>query len=118
LTLGLTARMFDEDDRRTFEATQRELPGTSMVGSLTGAVAPALVTGGATLGRTGAAALLPGVGIQAAENSLERVLVRRLVNQGMSEGAATAIARSGAMSVGGALGGIQAAVTEVNISGT
>lgn len=118
LTLGLSALAFDEDDRRTFEATQRELPGTSMVGSLTGAVAPALVTGGATLGRTGAAALLPGVGIQAAENSLERVLVRRLVNQGMSEGAATAIARSGAMSVGGALGGIQAAVTEANISGT
>lgn len=118
MALGIPGRLMGEDERRTFEATQRELPGTSAAGTLAGVLAPAFATGGASLGEVGAARLLPGVAAQATGNTVERALMQRLVSRGLSEGQARVLARMGGNAVDGSLSGIQAAITNANIEGS
>ena len=119
LLLGIPGSMLSEDERRTREAAEREYAGTALAGTVAGVVAPAVVTGGATLtqaGRSGAA-FLPGGLAQATGNSAARALARRLAPT-MGERGARALGMVGGAVAEGGIGGMLNAVEQANIQGT
>lgn len=123
--LGLPSAIDDElsDDggefnRRLRRVADEENPLSALGGSAAGVLAPALATGGATLGEAGGAAFLPGVLAQASGNTVERLLFQRLANTTLSSGVRRGLGIAAGGLVDGAIAGGLQAIESANIQGT
>lgn len=112
LTFGLTAGAAGDVGVAADEAN----PTLATAGTIAGIVAPAIVSGGTSLGGSGARALArltPGGLTAAAGSAVERALIARF-GQGAGSRAAATVA--GAVTDGG-LSGLTSAITNANITG-
>lgn len=118
LTLGLMGLAESEDDRLLLEAARMENGGSYSAGYGLGAILPALITGGASLGESGAMALTPGGFTAALGNTVTNQVSRRLAAAGFGQG----LTRAGSVAIGaaadGMVGGALDTIAQSNIQGT
>lgn len=118
LTWGLASAGQSDHERQVAEAIREQHPVASAAGTITGALAPALLTGGgSSVARGGlrtAAAFTPGGAAALTGSAVERALVARFGQGAASRAMATV---SGAVA-DGALSGAAAAITRANVEGT
>lgn len=113
-SFGLLEGAFTDEGRAYVDAAREASPIASAAGTITGIVAPALLTGGGSGATRGLAALTPSGATALAGNAVERALLARF-----GEGVASrALSTVGGAVTDGALSGVAAAVTRSNIEGT